>query len=159
VTVRVHVADSSGVPIVGAEVSVMRGLTVVLARGTTDARGDGALVIPRAGADNELVVRKIGYLRVDRFFNDSSAASFDIRMARAVRALDTIKVSAEEDVRRKSYFIDAEGIEKSERPIVDALDVVTKLRPDMIWGRRGQPDRIGLHGTASGFRRSAPSPR
>src|SRR5262249_31083851 len=27
------------------------------------------------------------------------------------------------------------------------------------WGRRGPPDRIGLHGTASGFRRSAPSPR
>jgi len=78
---------------------------------------------------------------------------------RVVQSLSAVKVTADEDVRRKSYFIDAEGIEKSNRTIVDALDVVTKLRPDMIWGRQGPPDRIGLHGDSRGYRPSAPSVR
>lgn len=159
VTVRIRVADSSGAPVAGADVSVVRDLTTVLARGTTDARGEQVLTIPRSGADNNLVVRKIGYTRVDRFFNDSAATAFDVRLTRTVRALDTVKVAAEEDVRRKSYFIDAEAIEHANRPVVDALDIVTKLRPDMIWSRRGQPDRIGLHGDVRGYRSGAPSAR
>ncbi|MGH7616904.1 MAG: carboxypeptidase-like regulatory domain-containing protein [Gemmatimonadaceae bacterium] len=144
-TVRVHVTDSSRTPVVGAEVSIVRGLTTVLARGITDDRGNQSLTVPRSGADAHLVVRKIGYTRVDRFFSDSSVAAIDVRLNRAVRELETVKVTAEEDLRRKSYFIDAEAIEKSERPIVDALDVVLKLRPDMIYGRRGSPDLIGQH--------------
>ena len=159
VTVHVRVADSSGAPVAGAEVSIVRGLTTVLARGTTDAQGEQSLTIPRIGTDNNLVVRKIGFARADRFFNDSLATSFDIRLARTVHALDTVKVAAEQDVRRKSYFIDAEAIEKSPRPVVDALDIVTKLRPDMIWGRRGEPDRIDQHVNSYGFRSGAPSAR
>jgi hypothetical protein len=159
VTVRVRVADSTGTPIAGAEVSIVRALTTVVAHGTTDARGVESFTIPRTGADNNLVVRKIGFSRADRFFNDSSSIVFDVRLVRSVRSLDTVKVAAEEDVRRKSYFIDAEGIEKSDRPIVDALDVVMKLRPDMIWGRRGQPDGIGQHGDVRGYRPNAPSAR
>lgn len=150
VALRVHVADSLGNPIAGAEVSVVRGLATVVARGATDASGANVLVIPRAGADNELVVRKIGFARFGRFFNDSSSSNFDVRLHRTAQALDTIKVAAPEDVRRKSYFIDAETIEASSRPVVDALDVVTKLRPDMIWGRLGQPDRIGQHAGSNG---------
>lgn len=158
-TVRVRVADSSGAPVAGAEVSVVHQLTTVLARGTTNERGEHVLSIPRVSGDNNLVVRKIGYTRADRFFNDSTPLTFEIRLDRAVHALEAVKVTAEEDLRRKSYFIDAEGIENSPRPVVDALDVVTKLRPDMIWGRRGQPDHIGLHGDVRGFRSSAPSAR
>lgn len=159
VTVRVHVSDSSRAPVAGAEVSVLRGLTTVLARGVTNDQGDQTLTVPRVAGDYNLVVRKIGYTRADRFFNDSSTLTFDIRLGRSVHALEAVKVTAEEDVRRKSYFIDAEAIENSTRPIVDALDVVTKLRPDMIWGRAGTPDRIGLHGDSKGYRRSAPSAR
>jgi hypothetical protein len=161
VAIRVHVADSTGAPVAGADVAIVRNLTNVVARGTTDDRGNQVLSVPRIGADNNLVVRKIGFVRADRFFADTGAATtFDIRLARAVHALETVKVTADEDLRRKSYFIDAEGIETSPRPVVDALDVVTKLRPDMIWGRRGEPDRIGQHGTKSGLRRvGPPSPR
>jgi len=151
VAVHVHVADSAGVPLPGAEVSVVRGLVTVLARGATDERGEQTLMVPRGG-DEQLVVRKIGFTRVDRFFNDTGAVSFDIRLTRSVRSLDTVKVAAAEDVRRKSYFIDAEAIESSPRPIVDALDIVTKMRPDMIWGRQGRPDRIGQHVDMAGRR-------
>lgn len=159
VAVHVHVADSIGAPVAGAEVSIVHDLTAVLARGTTNERGDETLTIPRETGEKDLVVRKIGFVRVDRFFRDVSQSGFTIRLVRVVQSLSAVKVTADEDVRRKSYFIDAEGIEKSDRTIVDALDVVTKLRPDMIWGRRGEPDRIGLHGNSAGYRASAPSAR
>ncbi|HEY6825554.1 MAG TPA: carboxypeptidase regulatory-like domain-containing protein [Gemmatimonadaceae bacterium] len=146
-TLRVRVTDSLGTPLAGAEVSVVHGLAGVLARATTDERGVQALTIPRTGEDHELVVRRIGFQRVDLFFNDTThTLAFDVRLRRVVATLDTVRVTANEDVRRKSYFIDAEAIEQSSRPIIDALDVVTKLRPDMIWGRAGKPDALGMHG-------------
>ena len=159
VAVHVHVADSTGAPVAGADVSIVHDLTGVLARGTTNDRGDETLTIRRETSEKDLVVRKIGFVRVDRFFTDAPQSSVTIRLVRVVQSLSAVKVTADEDVRRKSYFIDAEGIEQSDRTIVDALDVVTKLRPDMIWGRRGQPDRFGLHGDSRGFRASAPSAR
>ena len=146
VTVRTRVTDSLGAPVSGADVSIVDGLSAMVARGVTDDRGVLALAIPRVGHDHELVVRRIGYGRIDLFFNDTNPnLVFDIKLHRLVATLDTIRVTAEQDVRKKSYFIDADAIEQSSRPIVDALDVVMKLRPDMIWGRAGKPDRIGQH--------------
>jgi hypothetical protein len=148
VVVRIHVVDSSGTPVAGADVSLMRGLSRVGAPGQTDARGDRTLTVLRSGGDDEIVVRKIGFQRVSRFFPDSAPSpAFTIVLARSVRALDTVRVAAAEDVRRKSYFIDADAIEHSPRLVIDALDVVTKLRPDMIWGRSGLPDGIDQHVT------------
>jgi len=158
-TVHVHVTDSVGAPVAGAEVSIVHDLTAVLARGSTNDRGDETLVIPREAGEKDLVVRKIGFVRVDRFFTEPPQSQLTVRLLRVVQSLSAVKVTADEDARRKSYFIDAEGIEKSNRTIVDALDVVTKLRPDMIWGRSGPPDRIGLHGDSRGYRASAPSAR
>jgi pimeloyl-ACP methyl ester carboxylesterase len=159
VRVRTRVADSLGVPMSGAEVSVVDGLNAVLARGLTDDRGALTLAIQRSGNDHELVVRRIGYRRSDVFFNDTNPnLSFDVKLRRFVATIDTVRVTAEEDVRRKSYFIDAEAIEQANRPIGDALDVVMKLRPDMVWSRTGKPDRIGQHGSTFG-RGSLPSAR
>ncbi len=146
-TLRVHVADSAGVPVADADVAVMRGLTQTLAQGHTDQRGDQTLVIPHGRGDDELVIRKIGFQRASRFFPDTTPPSvITVVVARVAHALDTVKVAAkEDDVRKKSYFIDAEDIEHSPRIVVDALDIVMKLRPDMIWGRAGEPDRIDQH--------------
>ena len=152
-TVRVHVADSSGAPIVGAEISLMRGVADVQARGTTDAAGNDALTIARHGHEALVVVRKIGYQRLDRFFDDSVATvTLTVVLARVVRTLAPVNVSATADVTRKSYFIDAEEIEKSPLVVENAFDIVTKLKPDMIWGRSGKPDRIAQHGSSSGAR-------
>jgi len=159
VTVRARVTDSLGTPLSSADVSIVDGLSVVLARGMTDERGALALSIPRTVSDHELVVRRIGFRRADIFCSDTTPnLSFDVRLRRLVATLDTVRVTAEENVRKKSYFIDAEAIEQASRPIVDALDVVMKLRPDMIWSRTGKPDRIGQHGSTFG-RRSIPSAR
>jgi hypothetical protein len=145
--------------VANAEVSIVHDLTAVLARGNTNDRGDETLTIPRDVGEKDLVVRKIGFARVDRFFKESPHSTFTIQLARIVQSLAAVNVTADEDARRKSYFIDAEGIEQSNRPVVDALDIVTKLRPDMIWGRQGRPDRIGLHGDSRGYHAHAPSAR
>lgn len=151
VVVRVHVADSAGTPIAGAEVSVVHGLTRIVARGLSNASGEQSFTIPRTGADHELVVRKIGYRRADQFFNDSMASpAFRIVLERAPATFDTVRVVAREDPVRKSYYIDADQIEQSPRLVDNALDIVTKLRPDMIWGRAGLPDQIDMHVAMTG---------
>jgi hypothetical protein len=64
----------------------------------------------------------------------------ETRVPAAAQRLAPVTVTAKEDVSRKSYFIDADAIASSDRPLADATDIVTKLRPDMIWGRAGHRD-------------------
>ena len=136
---RVRVADSAGVPVPDAEVSVVRGLNEVVVRGTTDAAGRRVLAAPLAAGDYHLVVRKIGMARVDRFFTAGvrDTIAFEVLARRSAQALATVRVIEEEDLRRRSYFIDAEEIARHANRLVDATDVVTRLRPDMIYGRGG----------------------
>jgi hypothetical protein len=54
---------------------------------------------------------------------------------RATQQLPTVSVTAEQDLRRKHYHVDADEIAASTRPIIDGLDILTKLRPDMIYSR------------------------
>ena len=136
--VQVRVVDSSGTPVAGAEVAVMRGLTVLAGRASTDSRGDASITISGTGAAADLLVRKIGYVRVDRFFNDSaSSLRFDVVLPRAAQALDAVRVVAQNDLKRASYFIDANAIDASDRFLGNALDIVTKLRPYIVCGRDG----------------------
>jgi len=132
VRVAIHVADTSGVPVADAQISVMRGLETV-ARAVTDAGGNQTLSIVPAGGDVDVIVRRIGYGRVDRFLNDAKLpTSLAIVMTRLPVALDTVRAVADNDVLRRRYFIDADAIEHSPRLVLDALDIVTKLRPGML---------------------------
>ena len=58
-------------------------------------------------------------------------------MQHSVQQLEAVAVTEKQDVARKSYHIDADDIANSTRTIVDATDIVTKLRPDMLDGRSG----------------------
>ena len=134
--VSLHVVDSAGVAIEGADVSVVLGLNDVRASGTTDARGRVSLSIAGAEGDYQVVVRKIGFLRADQFFYAGVApVTLDVRMRRAVQTLATVTVTEREDVKRKSYFIDADEIAKHADELIDATDILKKLKPDMICGR------------------------
>jgi hypothetical protein len=137
--VRVRVADSSGVPVPDAEVAVVRGLNEVVVRGTTDSAGRRVLAAPLAPGDYHLVVRKIGIARVVRFFSAGprDTLAFDVVARRPAQTLGAVRVVGQEDLRRKSYFIDAEEIARNADRLVDATDIVTRLRPDMIYGRGG----------------------
>lgn len=133
----VRVTDSTATPIVGVNLAVMRGVQTVLAQSATDASGRHAFTISEQDdASLEVVARKIGFARGDRFFvlnRDTTVIS--IVLQRAVQSLEAVNVSAEQDLRRKSYFLDADAIANSDRPLFDGMDVFTKLRPNMLYSR------------------------
>lgn len=147
IVVDVRVVDTMSKPVGGSEVSAVRELRRVLASGTTDDAGRRRLVVPRgADADLQIVVRKIGYQRAERFVVASrDTLAIAIVLHESARELPAVTVTAEQDVRRRANHIEADEIAASERPILDGLDVLTKLRPDMIYSRiPGGADPCGL---------------
>jgi len=133
--VRVRVVDSAGAPIANAEVSALRGLTTVVAGGPTDSLGRRSFLVPQGGG-YEVVARRIGYQRGEQFFSaihDSVGIRIVLRAAPA--NLPAVSVTAKEDIKRRAYHVDADDIATSKRPIIDGLDVLTKLRPDIIYTR------------------------
>jgi hypothetical protein len=156
ISVRISVADLGGAPVEGADVSIMRNLHDVVAGGQTNPGGVWAGPVPRVGEGLRVVVRGVGYRHADQFFQpgDRDSIVLAVRLAVDLVSLEPVKVTAAEtDVRLKSYFINADEIENSNRPIVDGLDVVQKLRPDMIFGRQGMPDLLDQHVGPGGWAR------
>jgi hypothetical protein len=138
---RVVATDSSGAPVSSAELTVVRGVRDVVAHGSTDSLGQATLVVPgvKDTTDLQIVMRKIGYARGDRFF---AAAPHDtifvgLMVPRPLATLAPVKVTAQAHLRRKSYYLDADDIAKSDIPFTDAWDVVKRLRPDILTSRGG----------------------
>jgi hypothetical protein len=139
-TINVRVVDSGAVAVGGAEVAVVQGLNALRANGATDARGLASLIISDPDGNYQIIVRKIGFLREAEFFRARAGPlTFQVVMHRAVQSLAPVEVNAREDVKKKSYFIDADEIAKHADELIDATDILKKLRPDMICGRSCSP--------------------
>jgi len=138
VVIAVRVADSTNAPVSDADVSIVRGVSNVVAHSATNATGRARLLVPAGEANLQLVARKIGYQPLYRFFTSPSADSttLTVALSRTVATLAPVNVTAKEDLKRKSYHLDAEDIENSDRAMIDATDVF-KLRPDMMTSRGG----------------------
>jgi hypothetical protein len=134
IVVRVRVVDTTHAPIAGAEVSVVRDLNTQIASGVTDALGLRDLRVPRIMDAYQVVVRRIGYERTERFFarpvSDTVALQIDLR--RVVQSLAPVNVTEQEDRTRRHYHLDADEIANSTRLLYDATDVLTKIRPEML---------------------------
>jgi hypothetical protein len=116
-----------------------RGLVKVLRH---DRARDGRvrMTVENPDGDLQLVTRKIGFERANQFFRAASdSLSFDVTLRRAVTQLEPVEVTAEEDLRRKSYHIDADEIAAHADIVFDASDILARLRPDMICGRSCRP--------------------
>jgi hypothetical protein len=137
-SVVVRIADSANVAVGDADVSIVQGLSGTLAHATTSGAGRVSLTLPRVDGTLQLTVRKIGFVRGYRFFSlgPDDTLRFEMRLARAPRTLETVKVTAAEDLKRKSYYLTADDIENSSRAMIDATDIF-KLRPDMMTSRGG----------------------
>jgi hypothetical protein len=147
----VRVADSSGVRLSDVSLTVIRSLRDTIAVGATDSTGVHAFFIPSGSKPYQLVLRKIGFARLERFFMaNRDSVDLGFRMGRVVQALATVKVTEREDAVRKSYFIDADEIAASDRPLFDGADILTKLKPDMIFSRGGCPSiqNVWVNGVA-----------
>jgi Carboxypeptidase regulatory-like domain len=138
--VHVHVADSLNAPIVGAQVAVVDGLAKVVASAATNARGEVTLTVPSAH-EYQLVARQIGYSRGSRFFTAAGEAmAITMQLSHVTPTLPGVSVTAQVDLKRQSYHIDADEIASSNRNILDGLDVLTKLRPYMVDSRPATED-------------------
>jgi hypothetical protein len=134
--VRVIVRDTTRRGIEGADVSIVRGLTDVRARATTGAGGRASLAVVPDSGNYDLVVRRIGFERVDRFIHvGSDSETFDVSLMPVAQTLGAVKVTAEQDLKYHSYHIGADEIANSTQMLLDATDILGKLRPDMICGR------------------------
>ena len=135
--VRVHVADSAGAPVADAEVTLVRGLKEAVATARTSMAGEHEFIVELDSSDYSVVARKIGYARGDRFFSaERGAVDARVTMRRMEGTLPTVTVTAV-DLKRKSYHIDADEIAGATTYVGDALDIVQRLRPDMILSRSG----------------------
>ena len=139
-SVEIRVRDTANVPVSGVDVAIVRGINEVKAAGTTADDGRIVLQVEVIPGELQLVTRKIGYERADRFFRTTAdSLSFDVVLRRAVQQLDPVRVTAREDIKRRSYHIDADEIAAHADVLFDASDILAKLRPDMICGRSCRP--------------------
>src|SRR5207237_1003446 len=101
--VDVQVRDTSGMPVAGAEVAIVRGLNDARASGVSDERGHVSLVLTStlsAHDDYQLVARKIGFERSERFFRATrDSLAFDVILRRAAQELAPVVVTAEADLK------------------------------------------------------------
>src|SRR5437763_17210110 len=100
-SVVVRIADSANVAVGDADVSIVQGLAGTLAHATTSEAGRVSLTLPRVDGTLQLTVRKIGFVRGYRFFalGTDDTLRFEMRLARAPRTLETVKVTAAEDLK------------------------------------------------------------
>lgn len=139
--VRVTAHDSSGAPIPDAEVTVHAGLKDVVAQTRTDSDGHAVLSVPaKDSTDYSLTLRKIGYVRGDRFFavapKDTAAVNIIVPRPSAA-ALAPMQVTATQTSKYYSYDLYADEIENASGWMGNAWEVVKRLRPGMLTSKGG----------------------
>lgn len=139
--VEVTARDSSGAPVSQAEITVVHALHTVAARGLTDSAGHAFVVIAlKDSTDFQLTMRKIGYIRGDRFFDAGPRDTVAVLVVVPIRRyaeLATTVVTAMTSLKYKSYHLDADDIEAAKMPLYTGWDVIKRLRPDMLTSRGG----------------------
>lgn len=138
--VRVQLSDPIGGPIAGAEIAVLRGLHDVVAHGASDSLGAARFEFDGAKGEYQIRARKLGYGYGERVFSldrPADTASYHVFMERATPALDSVRVTAQANARTHDFYLDADTIAASTRPLASAWEILTKLRPDMLRGRSG----------------------
>lgn len=136
---RVTVIDSAGIPSSGAEVTVTRGLRDTVAHARADEAGRRFFKLSSDTSAFQVVARKIGFARADRFFRAGSGDTvlIELRLGRWTTPLPTVHVT--EGAALAAHYINADEIEREsrDRTIYDAMDILRKLRPYML----RDPDR------------------
>jgi hypothetical protein len=139
--VRIVAHDSSGAPVTGAEITVRTGLKDVVAQTTTDSEGHAAVnVTAKDSTDFQLTMRKIGYLRGDRFFSVGPRDTAEVNLIvprPSANTLAPVKVTAERMSKYDRYDLYADEIENADGWLGNGWEVVKKLRPVMLTSRGG----------------------
>ncbi len=144
--VHVTVTDTAGRAIAGAEVTIVDAANTTRAETHTDAAGRAQLALPRDSATYELEARRLGYAAASHEIRVSGEPlTLTLRLQALPQTLATVKVTAAESEKHKRLFVDADAIANSKRIINDGVDVITKMRPDMVFGLGGRGYCPAIH--------------
>src|ERR1043166_442095 len=131
--VLVRVTDTTGAPLSGAELVLLKGAKEAVLLATSDAAGKHTFSFAPEDAHYQLVVKKGGFVQRARLVPVAPGDTFSIQLslAQLPRSLDTVRVT-DQRAFSSHYFIGADEIANSGRYINNVWDAVRKLRPDMI---------------------------
>lgn len=130
---RIEVRDATGAAVDRATVTVGSETSSRMTAVTNDS---GAAVFQIVRNDRVGVsMRKIGFVPVDSSVVAMGDTVLRIATSRVAAGLDTVRVTADLSRRQRAYHIGASEISNSSRVLIDAFDIVAKLRPDIAWGR------------------------
>jgi hypothetical protein len=130
---RVHVTDTSRVPLGDVDLTVVKNGTEMVLIGRTDAAGRYTLRFAPDSGRYRLVVRRVGYVQTTRLLTVTprETLTVELTLARLPTALDTVRAEAPRRALAKQPFVGAEEIERDTRGIFDLADIIKKLRPDI----------------------------
>jgi hypothetical protein len=133
----IRVRDESGMRVPDVDVTLLDSASRTIRYAVTDSIGQIVLIAPTRRA-LRLRVQRIGYRLLERRIEVADGvdtAFVGIVLKRAAQSFDTVRVTAEQSLRNRVYHIDSTAIAASTRTLFDAWDVITKLRPDIAYGR------------------------
>jgi hypothetical protein len=132
-SVRVRVMDTTGVPVPAATVSVLSADNRLLAAGPTDTSGTRVLRVQTKEERLQVSVQRVGFLATRRMLPLSDReTSIDIALSPVSAALDTIRVSDRSRQLGAQPVIRADEIANTTRGVFDFVDVLKKLRPELL---------------------------
>jgi hypothetical protein len=132
-SVRVRVTDTTGIPVTAATVSVLTADNRLLAAGPTDTSGTRVLRVQAKDERLQLSVQRVGFLATRRVLRLSDrATTIDVALSPVSAALDTIRVSDRSRQLGAQPVIRGDEIVNTPRGVFDFIDVLKKLRPELL---------------------------
>lgn len=141
-----RVVDDSLGPIERATATLFDSLGRTVRVVSTDGAGVAPLV-PGDSSARRATVRRVGFVPVTVSFGTPAADTMIVRLERSVAVLDEVVTSGRRT--SKDYSVGAREIAASTRGLYSALDVLTKLRPQMLGdGMRqcGAANKVWING-------------
>lgn len=133
VVVVVSVSSATGTPIEGVNLAVSRSGLGAFLYNRTDKAGIAVFHVPRSPIRHDILARRLGWLPIERRleFTQSDSLQLTLQLERTATELNAVVVEAP----RSNYRLDASQIAASRRPVRDALEVLQKLKPSMLYDR------------------------
>lgn len=132
--IRILVADSAHRALANADVQLLSATGLLISESRTDSSGVAAVKVP-AGS-YRLSIRRLGYASLSTTLAVSAQdRELSFLLHPAAVLLPGVSVTRKEELNRRLYHIDAEVIASSHTNLMDSFDIISKLRPDIVWGR------------------------
>jgi hypothetical protein len=133
IVVRIQLHDSTGTPIPGVNVVLLRDSTDAVLFSVSNAAGQSNFSFDEDDKSTySISTRKVGWTATERTLDRSAKDTITMSLLLArVTGLDTVRVVAAPLKLERQPYIGAEEIAKSTRSLLSLRDVVGKLRPEI----------------------------